>query len=131
MASTQPVWQEVPADPAFKSPLPSSVDVCVIGAGIAGLSVAYSLARAGRKVAVLEAKSVGSGMTAYTTAHVTCVLDDRFSSVVKVRGEDNARLGVGAHAEAIDFVEQTAGREGIDCSFTRLDGYLVAATEKD
>jgi glycine/D-amino acid oxidase-like deaminating enzyme/nitrite reductase/ring-hydroxylating ferredoxin subunit len=131
MASTQPVWQAVNIDPAFKSQVPASADVCVIGAGIAGLSVAYSLARAGRKVVVLEAMAVGSGMTSHTTAHVASILDDRFASVIKVRGEENTRLGTEAHRAAIDFIEETSRREGINCGFTRVPGYLVAASEKD
>lgn len=131
MPSTQPVWQEIPSDAAFKSTLPASADVCVVGAGIAGLSVAYALARAGKRVVVLDAKSVGSGMTGCTTAHLACVLDDRFSSVIRVRGEEHARLGVDAHAAAIDFIEDAVAREKIDCGFKRLDGYLVAARQGD
>jgi glycine/D-amino acid oxidase-like deaminating enzyme/nitrite reductase/ring-hydroxylating ferredoxin subunit len=105
--------------------------VCVVGAGIAGLSVAYSLARIGRKVVVLEARTVGAGMTSHTTAHLASVIDDRFASVIKVRGEENARTGAEAHRAAIDFIEQAVQREQIDCGFKRLDGFLVAATEKD
>ncbi len=131
MPSTQPVWQEIPANPAFQSALPAAADVCVVGAGIAGLSVAYALARAGKRVVVLEAKSVGSGMTSCTTAHLACVLDDRFSSVLRVRGEEHTRLGVDAHAAAIDFIEDAVAREEIDCGFKRLDGYLVAASVRD
>jgi len=37
------------------------VDVCVVGAGLAGLSAALSLAERGRKVAVVEARKVGWG----------------------------------------------------------------------
>ena len=33
-----------------------NADVCVVGAGIAGLSVAYHLGNAGQRVIVLEAK---------------------------------------------------------------------------
>ena len=55
-----PVWmahRELP-DPG---PLPADlrVDVCVIGAGIAGLSTAYTLARQGVSVAVLDRGRVG------------------------------------------------------------------------
>jgi glycine/D-amino acid oxidase-like deaminating enzyme/nitrite reductase/ring-hydroxylating ferredoxin subunit len=131
MPTNRPIWQPVPDDSASRSALPASADVCVVGAGIAGLSVAYALARAGRKVVVLEARSIGSGMTSHTTAHLASAIDDRFVSVCKVRGEENARLGAEAHRAAIDAIEETARREGIDCGFKRLDGYLVAASEKD
>ncbi len=131
MPSTSTVWQSVADDAAFRAPLPASADVCVIGAGIAGLSVAYSLARHGKRVVILEARGVGSGMSGCTTAHLASVLDDRYSRLIEVRGEATARLGVQAHAAAIDFIEETVTRERIDCAFTRLDGYLVAATATD
>ncbi|HYH69503.1 MAG TPA: FAD-dependent oxidoreductase [Urbifossiella sp.] len=131
MPSTSSVWQSVGDAAAFHSAIPASADVCVIGAGIAGMSVAYSLARLGKRVVVLEARGVGAGMTSVTTAHLASVLDDRYYRLIEVRGEETARRGVQAHAAAIDFIEENAAREGIDCGFKRLDGYLVAASEKD
>jgi glycine/D-amino acid oxidase-like deaminating enzyme/nitrite reductase/ring-hydroxylating ferredoxin subunit len=131
MPSTDAVWQGIADDAAFNEAIPDAADVCVIGAGIAGLSVAYSLARAGKRVVVLEARGIGSGMTSVTTAHLANVIDDRYSAVVRVRGEETARLGTEAHAAAIDFIEDAAAREGFDCGFRRLDAYLFAATDKD
>jgi glycine/D-amino acid oxidase-like deaminating enzyme/nitrite reductase/ring-hydroxylating ferredoxin subunit len=131
MPSTQPVWQEVTDDRAFRSPLPASIDVCVIGAGIAGLSVAYHLAANGKKVVVVEARSIGSGMTSCTTAHLASALDDRFTTLIRRRGEDAARQGANAHAAAIDAVERIVDAERIDCGFARVSGFLVAASPKD
>lgn len=127
MHSTSPVWDKPPAADRFRSPLPKSCDVCVLGAGIAGLSVAYELARGGKSVVVLDARSVGAGMTSCTSGHLSNVIDDRFSSLLKARGEEVARIGYQAHAAAIDAIEQTARRENIACGFARVDGYLVAA----
>jgi monoamine oxidase len=45
-----------------------NVDVVVIGAGIAGLSIAYNLVKAGKKVAVLEGKSRGKACKSTTVA---------------------------------------------------------------
>ena len=47
------------------------VDVAVIGGGIAGLTAALALKRAGQTVAVLEAARVGTGVTGNTTGKVT------------------------------------------------------------
>ncbi len=54
------------------------VDVVVAGSGIAGLSVAYELALAGLKVAVIDRGRIGGGMTARTTAHLTSICDAIF-----------------------------------------------------
>src|SRR6266446_8327038 len=53
-------------------------DICVVGAGIAGLSAARLLAKAGREVAVFDHGPVGGGETGRTTAHLSWALDDRF-----------------------------------------------------
>ena len=55
-----------------------STDVCIVGAGIAGMSTAYLLAREGKAVVVLDDGPIGGGMTARTTAHLTNALDNRY-----------------------------------------------------
>jgi glycine/D-amino acid oxidase-like deaminating enzyme len=47
------------------------VDVCVLGAGVAGLSAAFELSRLGASVAVLEARHVGAGASGYNTAKLS------------------------------------------------------------
>lgn len=47
-----------------------TTDVCIVGAGISGLTTAYCLAKAGKRVVVLEGRTRGSGMTGRTTAHI-------------------------------------------------------------
>ncbi len=100
-------------------------DACVIGAGIAGLTTAYCLARSGRSVVVLEAEEVGAGETGRTSAHVSCALDDGFAALERLHGRVGARLAAESHAAAIDFIEETARRHGIACDFARLPGYLI------
>jgi glycine/D-amino acid oxidase-like deaminating enzyme/nitrite reductase/ring-hydroxylating ferredoxin subunit len=102
----------------------TSADVCVVGAGIAGMSVAYELTQAGRTVVVLDDGAIGRGMTARTTAHVVNALDDRYYDLEKYHGEDGARMAAQSHTAAIDRVERIATTEKIDCDFERVDGYL-------
>ena len=53
-----------------------SADVCIVGAGIAGLTTAYLLALEGKKVCVLEMSEIGGGQTGRTTAHFATSVDD-------------------------------------------------------
>ena len=99
-------------------------DVLIIGAGIAGLTTAYCLASAGRKVIVIEDGLPGSGESGRTTAHLTNALDDRYYTLQKIFGKEKAKLAAQSHSDAIDWIDETIRKENIDCGFKRLDGYL-------
>ncbi len=100
------------------------VNVCIVGAGIAGMTCAYLLARTGRSVVVIDDGPIAGGETGRTTAHLTAALDDRYYEIEKLHGKDGARIAAESHAAAIDRVENIASLEEIDCDFERLDGYL-------
>jgi glycine/D-amino acid oxidase-like deaminating enzyme/nitrite reductase/ring-hydroxylating ferredoxin subunit len=99
-------------------------DICVVGAGIAGLTTAYLLAREGHSVVVVDGGRVGGGETAMTTAHLSYVIDDTFKEMLRLHGPDGARLACESHRMAIDRIETICREEHIDCSFERVDGYL-------
>jgi glycine/D-amino acid oxidase-like deaminating enzyme/nitrite reductase/ring-hydroxylating ferredoxin subunit len=104
-------------------------EVCIVGAGIAGLSTAYLLTQAGKKVAVLDDGPLVSGMTAVTTAHLAVELDHRYQELERYHGQQGIRLIAQSHAAAIDRIEANSKKEAIDCDFQRLNGYLFLAPE--
>ena len=106
-------------------------DVVVIGAGIAGLSTAYELSRFGRAVIVIDRGAIGRGMTARTTAHLATELDDFYSELIRVRGEDEARLYYDSQVTAVNRIEAICRDEGIDADFARIDGFLFPALLED
>lgn len=99
-------------------------DVCIVGAGIAGMTTAYLLARAGRSVIVLDDGRIGGGMTERTTAHLSNAIDDRYFEIEHLHGEKGALLAAESHTAAIDRIEIIVAEEEIACEFERLDGYL-------
>lgn len=119
------MWMATAAVPEFP-PLAENVtaDVCIVGAGISGLTTAYLLAREGRKVVVLDDGPIISGETERTTAHLSFALDDRYFELERLHGEQGARLAAESHMAAVDMIDRIVREEGIDCDFTRLDGYL-------
>ena len=128
MAHPRSFWEAGAPLPQFP-PLQEDfhVDVCVVGAGIAGLTTAYLLARAGRPVAVLDSGPVAGGMTHMTSAHLTHMMDDRYFELERLHGRDGARLAAESHTAAIARIEAIAREEGIACDFARVDGYLFLA----
>lgn len=103
----------LPAFPALDRDV--EVDVCVIGAGIAGLSTAYALAREGRSVIVLEDGTLGGGQTARTSAHLSNAVDDRYAEIEQLLGKEAATLTADSHSAAIDRIERVVTEERIDC----------------
>jgi len=99
-------------------------DVCIVGAGIAGLTTAYLLGRAGKSVIIVEDGPIVSGETERTTAHLVTALDSRYVDLERWHGEKGAQLAAQSHAAAINQIEATVRDEHIDCEFERLDGYL-------
>ena len=120
------VWLDT-AEPPSYPPLPGELDteVCIIGAGIAGLTTAYLLAKEGRRVAVIDALGIGAGETGRTTAHLFPP-DEWYAAIEDKFGAGNARLVADSHMRAITQVEAIVAEENIDCGFERLDGYLYA-----
>jgi glycine/D-amino acid oxidase-like deaminating enzyme/nitrite reductase/ring-hydroxylating ferredoxin subunit len=133
--ATTPLWQsdatsavpsttELSADLARSASKERDADVVIVGGGIAGLSVAYTLARSGRDVVVLESRALGGGETERTSAHLSDALDEHYQELESMFGEQGARLACESHRAAIERIEQIVRDEEIDCDFVRLDGYL-------
>src|SRR6185503_6825897 len=119
------IWMstaDTPSQPRLEENI--RTDVCIIGAGIAGLTTAYLLSLEGRSVVVLDDGPIGGGMTGRTTAHLTNAFDDRYVDVEKLHGEDGARLTARSHTAAIDKVAEIVRNEQINCQFERVDGCL-------
>lgn len=107
-----------------------TADVCVVGAGMAGLTTAYLLARAGQSVVLLDDGPIAGGQSQRTTAHLSSAIDDRFYEIERIHGQQGAQLAAQSHAAAIDQIESIVRGEAIDCDFTRLNGYLFSAPDE-
>ena len=129
---TRSIWSssvQVPSHPPLLED--AQADVCIVGAGISGLTTAYLLARAGRSVLVLDDGDIGGGETQRTTAHLANALDDRYMRLERLHGVEGARLAADSHSAAVDEIERIVEAEGIACDFVRVDGYLFVPPDED
>jgi glycine/D-amino acid oxidase-like deaminating enzyme/nitrite reductase/ring-hydroxylating ferredoxin subunit len=124
------VWMQlsVPAQPNLNKDL--SADVCIVGAGIAGVTTAYLLGREGKSVILLDDGPIGGGQTQRTTAHLANAIDDHYFEIERLHGERGAQLAAESHTGAIDLIERIVGEENIQCDFVRIDGYLFAPPDE-
>jgi glycine/D-amino acid oxidase-like deaminating enzyme len=105
-----------------------SVDVAIIGGGIAGITTAYLVSQSGKSVVLIEDGYIGSGETGRSTAHITHALDDRYYNLIKKHGENGAKLAAESHTAAMHFIDRIVREESIDCGYEKLNGYLFLDT---
>lgn len=121
----EPFWIDDAAQLRFpKLGKDTKADVAIIGAGITGITTAYLLSGSGKKIVLIDDGLPGSGETGRTTAHLTHVVDPKYSEIAGIHGEHNAFLVYDSHKNAIALIESISKNEEIDCDFQRVDGYL-------
>jgi glycine/D-amino acid oxidase-like deaminating enzyme/nitrite reductase/ring-hydroxylating ferredoxin subunit len=128
---SQSLWQELPR--LQFSPLTEDLkcDVCVIGGGITGLSVAYQLLREGRHVVVIDRDHLGTHETGHSSAHLSSALDDGFQHIKKLHGLAGLKIAYESHVKAIDQIESIISKNKIDCEFERVPGFLFRGDGTD
>jgi gamma-glutamylputrescine oxidase len=111
-------------DPMLDAAL--EADVCVIGAGFAGLSVALECRARGMSVIVLDAHRPGWGASGRNGGQ-TLVGFAKDEIIERQLGLDGARAAWAMSVEGVALVRERIERYGIDCDFT--PGYLTVATK--
>jgi glycine/D-amino acid oxidase-like deaminating enzyme/nitrite reductase/ring-hydroxylating ferredoxin subunit len=123
-----PFWAEQLEMPKFMNlKRDHETEVCIVGAGIAGLTTAYLLLQEGKKVCVLEAFEIGSGQSGKSTAHFTTAIDDRYFIIEKILGAETAKKVARSHRSALRLVQEIVRKEKIDCDLEEVDGYLITS----
>lgn len=124
-------WMEIA--PFFPQNRPKNMDcdICILGAGVAGLSIAYEFAKAGKSVVVLDQGPIAGGQTGRTSAHLTWMTDLRIYQYKDRLGEERTKKIIESHRAAIQWIKAVIQNEAISCDFLELDGYLFAGATAD
>ena len=107
------------------------VDVAVIGGGIVGLTAAELLTRAGKRVALIEARKLGQQVTGRSTAKVTSQHGLIYQRLLKEFGEEAARAYGGANQAGLEQIARLVRDRDIDCDFERAAAYVYARSDAE
>lgn len=122
-------------DSTYRTSFPTlenvKVDVAIVGAGITGITAAYLLKKAGKTVALIDAKPIAARASGHTTAKVTSLHQLIYADLIEKIGEEKARLYGKSNQTAVEFVASTVALEDIDCDFQRKDNYTFAENESN
>ena len=103
-------------------------DAVIAGAGITGLTTAVLLSRAGKNVAVLEARSIGAAATGNTTAKVSLLQGTVLSGIHRNQGDHTLQAYVDGNREAQAWLLHYLDHRGVD--YQHRTAYTYATTEE-
>ncbi|SDD51136.1 Glycine/D-amino acid oxidase [Terribacillus halophilus] len=132
MTHNKSYWREKTDIPEFDSlRYDTESDIVIIGGGITGIVTGYMLAKKGRQVTILEADSLYSGTTGYTTAKLTAQHGLIYDEYIQHFNMDTAKTHYEACMDAISFVKETTSAHDIDCNLTKQDAYIYTKEKQN
>ncbi|MEC0304013.1 FAD-dependent oxidoreductase [Terribacillus saccharophilus] len=132
MTHNKSYWREKTEIPQFESlRYDTESDIVIVGGGITGVVTGYMLAKEGRQVTILEADSLYSGTTGYTTAKLTAQHGLIYDEYIQNFNTDTAKTHYEACMDAIKFVKESTSAHSIDCHLTEQDAYIYTKEKQN
>lgn len=107
-----------------------NTDYLIVGGGIAGLTIAYLLAKENKKVTIVEADEIGFGASGRNTGKVTSQHGLIYSTIEKEYSSEKARLYYDANEEGLKLIESIIKENNIDCNFKTVPSFVYTEEEK-
>ena len=108
-----------------------NADVCIIGAGMCGLSCGYYLAKAGFKVIILDKNNIGEKNSGNTTAKITFQHNLIYDYLINSFNYDVAAKYLQSNKKAISNIKKIIDEENIDCDFEYQDNFVYTKNQEE
>lgn len=108
-----------------------STDVCVIGAGLFGLTCGYYLTQNGLNVSILDRNNIAEKVSGHTTAKITSQHNLIYKYLIDSVGIKQAKQYLDANQEAISNIKNIIQNENIDCDLETQDSYVYTTDETE
>lgn len=105
-------------------------EAVVIGAGMAGVLIAYKLHCAGVKAVVLEADRIGSGQTRNTTAKITAQHGCIYDKLLSAHGAEKAQQYARINSEAVEDYVSLISKKNIECDLERIPASIYSINDR-
>lgn len=123
------IWSETARLPEF-APLEENIhtDILIIGGGMAGLLCAHQLQKAGIDYILVEANTIGTGITKNTTAKITAQHSLIYHKLIRKFGAEKAKLYLDANLQALDNYRRLCSR--IDCDYSEQNSFVYSMDDR-
>ena len=108
-----------------------STDVCIIGAGIFGLTCGYYLSKSGLKVTIIDKSEISRQTTGHTTAKITSQHGLIYTYLVDTYGEQFAKDYLFANEEAIENIKNIINMENINCDLEKQSNFVYTTDQSE
>lgn len=106
-------------------------DVCIVGAGITGITTAYKLNEAGLKVVLIDKDDPVRLTSGNTTAKFTFQHSLIYKDLLEDQGAESAKLYYEAQVEALNWVRSVVVKHDILCDFRETSAVVYATNKED
>jgi glycine/D-amino acid oxidase-like deaminating enzyme len=127
------IWTDSSKDTIEQNILLKNIetDVCIVGAGIFGITCAYYLSNLGFNVAILEKDKIASKTTAFTTAKITSQHGLFYDYLITSYGEKLAKDYLESNEKAIQNIKDIVDKEKIKCDFEKQNNYIYTTKKSE
>ncbi|MBI2047506.1 MAG: FAD-binding oxidoreductase [Parcubacteria group bacterium] len=104
-------------------------DVVIVGGGMAGISAAENLSKAGKRVVLLERHHVGAGASGRSSGFITQDSELELVDLIRNLGKEKARKLWEFVGKSMNSMRENIKKHGIECDYQEQD-YVFIANDK-